>query len=138
MLSLLEVRSRSAACTVACTKIVQGGEDISTLSATDPGGRSGTTVTVRNLFYNCPVRRSVAHGRGRHVEIARARDALQELALAHPNVAFNLVDDEKGRAVWRCQRAADLPTRARDLFGAPIIDRMRAVTHVSASAVREG
>mmetsp|Transcript_68047 Transcript_68047/g.188323 ORF Transcript_68047/g.188323 Transcript_68047/m.188323 type:complete len:841 (-) Transcript_68047:314-2836(-) len=134
MLSLLEVRSRSAACTVACTKIVQGGEDISTLSATDPGGRSGTTVTVRNLFYNCPVRRSVAHGRGRHVEIARARDALQELALAHPNVAFNLVDDEKGRAVWRCQRAADLPTRARDLFGAPIIDRMRAVTHVSASA----
>lgn len=137
MLSLLEVRSRTLACTVACTKIVQGGEDISTQSDTAPGGQPGTTVTVRNLFYNCPVRRSVVKDRGHYTEVARSREALQELALAHPTVAFNLVDDEKGRAVWRCQRAVDLPTRARDLFGAPKIACMRAVAHVLTSAVRE-
>jgi DNA mismatch repair protein MutL len=48
----------------------------------------GTTVTVRGLFYNTPARRKFL--RSVSSETRAAYDALATLALAHPDVAFEL------------------------------------------------
>ncbi|KDE09621.1 hypothetical protein MVLG_00028 [Microbotryum lychnidis-dioicae p1A1 Lamole] len=54
---------------------------------------TGTTVTVRDLFYQWPVRRKpLSSPSGRSTALTRLRKELAIVALAHPAVAFSLVD----------------------------------------------
>jgi DNA mismatch repair protein MutL len=59
---------------------------------TDPqaaAGNIGTTVEVRNLFYNTPARRKFI--KGAPTEIGNISEVLQRLAVPHPHIAFKLV-----------------------------------------------
>ena len=59
---------------------------------TDPqaaAGNVGTTVEVRNLFFNTPARRKFI--KGAPTEIGNISETLQRLAVPHPHVAFKLV-----------------------------------------------
>lgn len=61
------------------------------------GAPQGTTVTVRDLFYNTPARRKfLASGR---TESAYLADAVTRLALARPDVSVRLV--HSGREIFR-------------------------------------
>jgi len=62
-------------------------------------GNAGTTVEIRNLFYNTPARRKFL--RGPSTEFGHISDALLRLALPHPKIAFKLLHN--GRT------ALDLP-----------------------------
>jgi len=62
-------------------------------------GAPGTTVTVRNLFFNTPARRKFL--RTDQTETGRVADTVHNLALAHPAIGFALTID--GR------RTLDLP-----------------------------
>ncbi|SCZ90175.1 BZ3500_MvSof-1268-A1-R1_Chr1-3g01820 [Microbotryum saponariae] len=54
---------------------------------------TGTTVTVRDLFYQWPVRRKpLSSPSGRSTALTQLRKELATVALAHPAVAFSLVD----------------------------------------------
>jgi len=78
---------------------------------------SGTTVTVRELYFNTPARRKFL--RTEATEWAHCDEAFRRLALAHPDVGFTL--QHNGRAVHRLQpqgRAA----RVEALLGAPFVD----------------
>ncbi|MCW5766849.1 MAG: ATP-binding protein, partial [Phycisphaeraceae bacterium] len=83
-------------------------------------GPVGTTVTVRNLFFNTPARRKFL--RTPATEQGRCADAVRSLALAHPAVAFTLTCD--GR------RTLDLPAdqsprrRALDILGPELADQL--------------
>jgi DNA mismatch repair protein MutL len=80
----------------------------------------GTTVTVRGLFYNTPARRKFL--RSAASETRAAHDAVATLALAHPDVGFELLadgacrlavppgqePDERLAAVWGRALAATL------------------------------
>ncbi|MBK5192903.1 MAG: DNA mismatch repair endonuclease MutL [Flavobacteriaceae bacterium] len=48
----------------------------------------GTTISVKNLFYNIPARRNFL--KSDTVEIRHIIDEFQRVALAHPNIAFSL------------------------------------------------
>ena len=64
------------------------------VSAARPiGGSIGTTVVVRNLFFNTPARRKFL--RREQTESGRVVELIENLAIAHPNIAFALRVDDK-------------------------------------------
>ena len=73
----------------------------------------GTTVTVRNLFFNTPARRKFL--RSPAAELARCLDVIHEQAMARPAIGFRVVCD--GRVVIDYQPNASPRERALDILG---------------------
>ena len=78
---------------------VEGGD---VLEAAPCGAPEGTTISVRNLFYNVPARRAFLKSPA--TEFKHLVEAFQALALSHPAVAFSLVHDDT--EVWRLAAAS--------------------------------
>lgn len=82
-------------------------------SVDDVARQRGTTVEVRNLFYNAPVRakflKSVAP------ETRAVSETVMGLSLANPRAAFTLVSD--GRTLLEAEGAADAAERVAQLWG---------------------
>src|SRR5205823_5904479 len=57
-------------------------------------GNRGTTVEVRNLFFNVPARRKFL--KGMSTEFGYISDMIVRLALPHPGVAFKLAHNGRG------------------------------------------
>jgi DNA mismatch repair protein MutL len=91
----------------------------------------GTTVEVRELFFNTPARRKFLKSEG--TEFAHALDAVRRHALARPDVSFAVWHDGKLAAQWRSAGAGLLPEdnaltqRMRDVLGIDFIAASRAV-----------
>ena len=96
---------------------------------TDPqaaAGNIGTTVDIRNLFFNTPARRKFMKGAA--TEFGHISDTVMRLALPHPHVAFRVLhngkkamdlhpapEDERILAAWPDEfREQRLPVDARD------------------------
>ncbi|MEM1166250.1 MAG: DNA mismatch repair endonuclease MutL [Planctomycetota bacterium] len=83
--SRLAIRSRRAGEGGANEVRVEGGE----ASAIRPAsGAVGTSVSVRNLFFNTPARRKFLRTQG--TEQQHCVDAVKRAALAHPRIGFTL------------------------------------------------
>lgn len=66
----------------------------SRLRAQEPAtGPAGTTLSVRNLFFNIPARRQFL--KSDPVEMRHVIDEFQRVALAHPDVAFTLTHNDE-------------------------------------------
>ena len=93
------------------------------LEVREAGMPPGTTMAVRNLFFNVPARRKFL--RTEQTELAYARQVFLLYALSHPEVALHLrVDD---RDVYELSGGATLAERVRALFGAELQNGLRAV-----------
>ncbi len=98
------------------------GEDHAALSITLRGGEvtqrgrrarlHGTTVTVRDLFYNVPAR--LKFMRGARTENGHIVQLLQRYALGYPAVRFNLVIDE--HVALQTSGAGDLAITLAELY----------------------
>ncbi len=77
----------------------------------------GTTVTVRNLFFNTPVRRKFL--RQRSTEIRHITNAIVNLAAARPDIGFELRHD--GRPALDLLPSEPVQ-RAAELLGVPAVD----------------
>jgi DNA mismatch repair protein MutL len=86
----------------------------------EAGSPRGTTVEVRDLFYNTPARRRFL--KRPSTELARALDVLQRLTLAHPGVGF-VVSHDRAR-VFDVEANMDLAARIRRLFGSELADAL--------------
>lgn len=62
---------------------------------TDIGAPKGTTIVVRDLFYNTPARRKFL--KRPQTEAAYITDLVERIALAFPDVSFRLIRDKKDR-----------------------------------------
>jgi DNA mismatch repair protein MutL len=79
----------------------------------DVARRRGTTVEVRNLFYNAPARSKFL--KAVSAETRAVSDAVTQLALANPHVAFLLTSDD--RTLLEIEAAADAGVRIAQVWG---------------------
>lgn len=84
------------------------------------GGPPGTTVTVRNLFFNTPARRKFL--KTDQTETGRISDITQNLALAHPAVGLTLIVD--GRKAIELSPGQTAKHRAIDVLGPELEDEL--------------
>lgn len=89
----------------------------------DIGVPAGTTVEVRDLFFNVPARRKFL--RAYQTEQAHIKSVYTLHALAHPEIGLSLTAD--GRELSRLPAGATLEERIRDLFGTDFCAGLRPV-----------
>jgi DNA mismatch repair protein MutL len=82
----------------------------------------GTSISVKNLFYNVPARRRFL--KSDHVEFRHILDEFHRIALAFPRVAFSLFHN--GKQVYMLP-AASLKQRIVSLFGSQYNSRLLPV-----------
>ena len=85
--------------------VIEGGR---LLDVKDAARDTGTTITVRDLFFNTPARRKFM--RSEATENYHLTSIVTHYALAHPEIAFTLTNN--GREVLRVSPAKDLRERA--------------------------
>ena len=96
---------------------INGGE----IERRDPAPRNpGTTVIVRDLFYNTPARRKFM--KSVQAEKRAIMKLLTRLALAHQDVRWLVKAD--GDVAMDLRPAASLTDRARDLLGASVVGHL--------------
>jgi DNA mismatch repair protein MutL len=100
------------------TEVVSHGGVI--YSVNEVGAAPGTSVTVKNLFYNMPARRKFL--RTVATEETHIESTTLALALAHPDVGFDLTFD--GRAVIAVRPGSDRVTRTTMLLGRDTMQAM--------------
>ncbi len=96
--------------------------DASSLSLTPAAGGCGTVIEAADLYFNTPARRKFLKQEA--TEYAHCDEVLRRMALARPDVAFNLTHN--GNVKHRLG-AADLPARARELLGPEFFAQTRVV-----------
>lgn len=82
--------SKPAAEDTAWRYTIHGGEEI---SLQEDARADGTTITVQDLFYNTPARMKFL--KKDSSEATFVQDAVEHLALSHPEIAFRFVRDGK-------------------------------------------
>lgn len=84
-ISQVELRSKPEDEEVGTLLKIEGSEVLSQEACTTP---KGTSVSVKNLFYNIPARRNFLKSDA--VEMRHIIDEFQRVAMAHPNISFSL------------------------------------------------
>ncbi|MEP7148445.1 MAG: DNA mismatch repair endonuclease MutL [Acidobacteriota bacterium] len=100
---------------------VEGGR---LMDVKDAARARGTTISVRDLFYNTPARRKFM--RSEATENYHLTGIATHYALAHPEIAFTL--NNNGREVLRVSPAKDLRERAFQIFGPDLLDSLLPVS----------
>ncbi len=114
------------------TRLVVTGGKLTAVEAC--ARRRGTTICVRNLFFNTPARakflRSVA------AEMRAISEVVTTLALAYPATAFRL--DSNGRELLDLPAVPDVRGRIAALWGEQAARELIPVTHREGSVVLTG
>ncbi len=105
----------------AATRVtIDGGRMRDVKDAAHP---RGTTIAVRDLFFNIPARRKFL--RSEATETYHLTNLVTHYALAHPEIAFTFVNN--GREVVRASAARDLRERAYQIFGQEFLENLLEV-----------
>ncbi len=102
--------------------VIEGGRLRDVKDAAHP---RGTTIGMRDLFFNTPARRKFL--RSEATESYHLTNLVTHYALAHPEIAFTLTNN--GRETLRVAPAKDLRERAYQIFGAQFLDGLLEVNN---------
>ncbi len=107
--SQMEMKTRQASDELGTLLVVEASE----VKRQEPVAcDKGTSISVKNLFYNIPARRNFL--KSNSVEVKHIVDEFQRLALAHPHLTFTYVN---GEDVESDVQAGKLSQRIIALFG---------------------
>ena len=107
--------------------VIEGGRMRDVKDAAHP---RGTTITVRDLFFNTPARRKFL--RSEATESYHLTNLVTHYALAHPEISFTLTNN--GRETIRVAAAKDLRERAYQIFGSQFLESLLEVNNDSEAA----
>lgn len=82
--------------------------------------RKGTTITVKNLFFNTPAR--LKHMKSLYAELASVTDYVDKIALSHPEIKFVLIND--GNVLLNTDGSNNLLKDIRDVYGLEVVKKM--------------
>ncbi len=116
----VELLTKTEADAAATRVQIEGGRLI---DVKDAARNTGTTIAVRDLFFNTPARRKFM--RSEATENYHLTGIVTHYALAHPEIAVVLTNN--GREVLRISPAKDLRERAFQIFGAGLIESLLPV-----------
>ena len=117
----VELLTKTEDDSAATRVLIEGGKLIDVKDAARP---TGTTISVRDLFFNTPARRKFM--RSEATENYHLTSIVTHYALAHPEIAFTLTNN--GREILRLSPAKDLRERAYQIFGSNLIDSLLPVS----------
>ncbi|MFZ2716703.1 DNA mismatch repair protein MutL [Lactococcus chungangensis CAU 28 = DSM 22330] len=101
--------------------VAKGGEIIQNSPAPK---RIGTRIKVENLFYNTPAR--LKYIKSLQAELGHITDIINRLSLAHPEVAFTLIND--GREMMKTAGTGDLKQALAGVYGISTAKKMIAIS----------
>ncbi|MDQ2936643.1 MAG: DNA mismatch repair endonuclease MutL, partial [Acidobacteriota bacterium] len=116
----VELTTKTEDAKVATRVSIDGGKMRDVGDAAHP---RGTTIVVRDLFFNVPARRKFL--RSEATESFHLTNLVTHYALAHPEIAFTLTNN--GREILRVAPAKDLRERAYQVFGTEFLDNLLEV-----------
>ncbi len=129
--SRLSITSRAAGASAAHAILIEGGRKEKPRPA---ALGAGTRIEVRDLFYATPARLKFL--KTPRTEVDHAADAIKRLAMAHPEVAFSLSDEDRTRFRYGSAQG-DLLTARLDRLSA-VMGREFADNAVAVEAERGG
>ena len=126
--ALAAISSVSRVRLTTCVPGADAGTEIAVTGGTvqdvrDGGFPPGTSVEVRDLFFNVPARRKFL--RTEQTELSHIRDVFMVQALSHPEIGMSLTVD--GRELYHLAGAGPLADRLRDLFSPELVRALKPV-----------
>lgn len=118
--SKMTLTSRKKGSAAGMKAVNEGGQMV---SLGESAAAEGTQVTVRDLFYNAPVRRDFMKKPQR--EAALCAELLQQLILSRPDVAFRLTSD--GKQLYASPGDGKLDSAMLSVYG---VDTLKALIKV--------
>ena len=102
--------------------VVEGGN---ILEKEEAGCPTGTSITVKNLFFNTPVRYKFL--KKDYTESGYIEDAITRIALIHPEIAIKLINT--GKTVIQTNGNGDIKTVIYSIYGKNISDSVLKVDY---------
>ena len=90
------------------------------LSREEVGAKTGTTITVENLFFNTPVRYKFLKQDA--TEFRYIKEWIQKVALANPSISFKLIND--GKNIFQSNGNGNIKDIIYTLYGKEIADNI--------------
>ena len=106
---------------VGTTVEIHGGKII---SVENSDARTGTSISVRELFYNTPAR--LKHLKSLYTELANITDYINKLALSHPDIRFVLTNNET--TILNTDGRGNLLKTINDIYGINVAKKMLNVS----------
>lgn len=116
-ISRVELVSKTAEQENGYKVVLEGGN---VLEKSIAGSPTGTSITVKNLFYNTPVRYKFL--KKDFTEAGYIEDAITRTALVHPEIAIKLINS--GKTVIQTNGNGDLKTVIYSIYGKDVANAL--------------
>lgn len=129
--SVSNVTLKTSTGDVGTTVIINGGK-IEEVKSSD--SRKGTSISVKNLFYNTPAR--LKHMKSLYTELANVTEYINKLSLSHPDIRFLLINN--GNTLLNTDGSDNLLKTIKDIYGIEVAKKMIKVTAEDSDYFIEG
>ena len=102
--------------------VVEGGD---ILEKEEAGCRTGTSITVRNLFFNTPVRYKFL--KKDYTESGYIEDVITRIALVHPEISIKLINT--GKTIIQTNGSGDLKNVIYSIYGKNVAEGVLPVKY---------
>ena len=127
----VEMISKTESQNIGYKVVVEAGE---VLEKEEIGCPKGTSITVRNLFFNTPVRYKFL--KKDYTESGYIEDVITRIALVHPEIAIKLINT--GKTVIQTNGSGDIKTVIYSIYGKNVSEGIMNVSYVYEDIKVEG